>query len=121
MESSNGYEMIEKVAEESGRFKPAAFLFVLRSIEHCRRRLARSGHVTGSELVESVRQLALTEYGPTSKLVLNDWGIHRTEDIGTLVFLMVEHQLLSRTEEDTIGDFADGFDFDVEFVQKYRW
>ncbi len=115
------YEKIEAISEASGRFRAPAFLFVLRCLEHCRRQLQRAGHVTGRELVSAAREVALAEFGPMAKTVLNDWGITTTEDIGTIVFLMVDENLLSKTEEDTLDDFRDGFDFETEFVRNYRW
>jgi uncharacterized repeat protein (TIGR04138 family) len=114
-------EKIESLAEGTGAYRAAGFLFVLRCIEHCRRRLEREGHISGKELLESARVLAMEEYGPMAKSVLNHWGIEGTLDIGNLVFLMIEHQILSKTEEDSIEDFQDGFDFETEFVTKYRW
>ena len=121
MPAGDVYDRIEEIAEASGRYRPAAFLFVLRSIEHCRRRLERAGHVTGRELLESARQVAIEEYGPMAKSVLNHWGVETTEDIGRIVFLMVENDLLSKTDEDRLDDFCDGFDFESEFVRNYRW
>ncbi len=121
MAGGDVYEKIEEIAERSERFQPQAFLFVLRSIEHCRRRLSRAGHVSGRELLESSRLLAIDEFGPMAKSVLNHWGIESTEDIGRIVFLMVENDLLSKTEEDRLEDFRDAFDFETEFVRKYRW
>jgi uncharacterized repeat protein (TIGR04138 family) len=112
---------LEDLAESSDRFKTEAFLFVYRALEHCRKRLKRAGHVTGQELVESARQVAVEEYGPMAKSVLNHWGIESTEDIGTIVFLMVDNEFLSRTDDDTIEDFKDGFDFETEFVRNYPW
>ena len=115
------YEKIEKIAEASGRYRPPAFLFVFRCLEHCRRTLGRVGHVTGQELLGAARDVAMSEFGPMAKSVLNEWGIETTEDIGRLVFLMVDEQILSKTEEDSLDDFRDGFDFETEFVRKYRW
>lgn len=121
MPSGDVNERIEDLAERSARYTPAALYFVLRGIEHCRRRLQRMGHVTGQELLESCRQIAIDEFGPMAKSVLNHWGIETTEDIGRIVFLMVDNELLSKTEEDDLDDFRDGFDFETEFVRKYRW
>lgn len=118
---SDLYEKLEQLAESSGRYRLAAFLFVLRCLEQCRRSLGRVGHVSGRELVESAREVALSEFGPMAKSVLNEWGIETTEDIGRIVFLMVEEKVLSKTEEDSLDDFRDGFDFETEFVRKYRW
>ncbi len=115
------YEQIEKLAEASGRYRPQAFLFVLRCLEYCRRDLQRTGHVTGRELVSAARDVAIGEFGPMAKTVLNEWGIQTTEDIGRIVFLMVDAGLLTKTEEDTLDDFRDGFDFETEFVRNYRW
>jgi uncharacterized repeat protein (TIGR04138 family) len=112
---------IETISDASGRYRPAAFLFILRCLEHSRRRLRREGHVSGQELVASARELALTEFGPMAKTVLNDWGIMETEDFGRIVFLMVDAELLSKTEEDSLDDFRDGFDFETEFVRNYPW
>jgi uncharacterized repeat protein (TIGR04138 family) len=121
MSSSEIYGTIEELAESCGRFRTEGFLFVFRALEHCRNRLKRSGHVSGQELVESARQLAIEEYGPMAKSVLNHWGIERTEDFGEIVFLLVENDLLGKTDEDKIDDFRDGFDFETEFVRNYRW
>ena len=121
METGGVHERIEELAEESQRYRAEGFYFVLRSIEHCRRRLQRTGHVTGPELLESSRQLAVEEFGPMAKSVLNHWGIESTEDIGRIVFLMVDNGLLSKTDEDALDDFRNGFDFETEFVRKYRW
>ena len=121
MATPDFYDQLDEMAQASGRYDPRAFIFVLRVLDHCRRRLGRQGHVTGRELLESARILALEEFGPTAKLVLNGWGIERTEDLGHIVFLMVDRGLLSKTEEDSIDAFRDGFDFETEFVRNYRW
>lgn len=121
MEPNDVLERIEELADASGRYRAAAFVFILSCLEHARRRLAREGHVTGKELVESARQLALEQYGPMAKSVLNHWGVETTEDFGRIVFLMVEHGILSKTEEDRIEEFRDCFDFETEFVRNYAW
>lgn len=115
------YDKLERIADASGRFDPKAYLFVLRGLEHARHRLQREGHVSGQELTESIRLLAIAEFGPTAKIVLNGWGVEATEDFGRMVFQMIEGGLLSKTEEDTIDDFHDRFDFETEFVRNYAW
>ncbi len=115
------YGSLERIAEKSGRYDPRAYLFVLRGLEHARQRLRREGHVSGQELTESIRLLAIAEFGPTAKLVLNGWGVETTDDFGRLVFQMIDGGLLSRTEEDSLEDFRDRFDFETEFVRNYPW
>jgi len=121
MSRTDLYDKVDELAAASGRYDPKAYLFVLQCLEHCRRRVKRSGHVRGRELVESARLLAISEYGPMAKSVLDYWGIKKTEDIGAIVFQMVEDGLLGTTDEDSPDDFSDGFDFETEFVDNYPW
>jgi uncharacterized repeat protein (TIGR04138 family) len=121
MPEQDPYEKIEDLAEKSGAYQAKALLFVLSAIEHARGTLKRDGHIRGAELCDAARDLAIREYGPAAKMVLNGWGIESTLDIGRLVFLMVDEGLLSKTEDDSLDDFRDGFDFETEFVEKYRF
>ena len=47
--------------------------------------------------------------------MLENWGIRRTEDFGRIVFGMVDAGLLRKTDEDSLDDFTDVFDFDEAF------
>ena len=53
-------------------------------------------------------------------IVLERWGIQGTEDVGEVVFNLIDIGLLSRRPEDSRMDFADGFDFRRAFDQKFR-
>lgn len=121
MAEQDPYERIEELAERSGIYKAKALVFVLSALEHARRNLRKEGHIRGQELCVAARDLAINEFGPAAKMVLNGWGIESTLDIGRLVFLMVDNGILSKTEEDSLDDFRDGFDFETEFVAKYRF
>jgi len=78
-------------------------------------------HISGRELTDGVRELAIGQYGLLAKAVLEHWGIHETEDVGRVVFAMVEHGLLVKEDEDRPEDFADLFDFEEEFERNYPW
>ena len=51
---------------------------------------------------------------------LQHWGISRTGDFGTMVFELVEHGELAKTEEDRLVDFQNVFDFEEAFGDAYR-
>ena len=72
-------------------------------------------HVTGQALLEGVRLYALHQYGPMALALLNEWGVHRGEDFGEIVFNMVECRLLAKTEKDSREDFKNGYDFETAF------
>jgi uncharacterized repeat protein (TIGR04138 family) len=121
MPEKDPYEVIDELAEASGRYQARAFLFVISVLDHARRMLGREGHVTGQEVCVAARDLAIREFGPAAKMTLNGWGITTTLDIGQIVYLMIEKELLSKTEDDTVDDFKDAFDFETEFVRNYRY
>jgi uncharacterized repeat protein (TIGR04138 family) len=112
---------IERLAESRGRYRAEAYFWVLRVLEFAHARLRKEGHVTGRELLEGTRLLALEEYGPMALEVFHHWGLRATEDIGRVVFDLIEEGLLSKTEEDSLEDFSEVYDFEQVFVREAQW
>jgi uncharacterized repeat protein (TIGR04138 family) len=75
--------------------------------------------VSGQELCQGFKTLALSEFGIMAKTVLESWGIKTTDDIGEIVFNLIDVELLSKTEEDKKEDFHNVFDFEQVFVKDY--
>ena len=59
-------------------------------------------------------------FGPLAPAVFRSWRVRRTEDFGEIVFNLVEHGLLGKTENDAREDFAGGFDFDQAFEGPFK-
>ena len=110
---------LEPVIARDPRYKPEAYVFVHDALGHTWSRLEQRRHVTGRELLDGIRDLALQRYGRMAKAVLNSWGVKTTDDIGAIVFNLVNAGFLSRTEEDRIEDFHKVYDFDDVFVRSY--
>lgn len=110
---------LDQVIAEDPRFKPEAYLFVHDALGHTWARLDRRRHVTGRELLDGIKNLALKRYGPMARAVLNSWGVRTTDDFGAIVFNLVDAGLLSKTKEDRIEDFHAVYDFDDAFVRSY--
>ena len=77
-------------------------------------------HVAGPELLEGVRQYALKEFGPMVVTVLSYWGIRSCEDVGHMVFNLIGAGIFGKTEEDSIDDFKNVFDFHEAFVKPFE-
>ena len=104
---------IEEIIQKDNRYKPDAYEFIMQSLWFTQKKLKKSGHVSGRELLEGERELALEQYGPMARTVLEHWGVRRTQDLGEVVFNMVEKGVLGKTEEDSRNDFRDVYDFRV--------
>ena len=118
-------DWMREIARRDGRYSPEAFRFLVESLTHAIRLAGKDEaegadrHVTGGELLNGMRVHALELFGPLAAQVWRSWGVRSTLDWGHMVFRLVDEEKLSRNDEDTIEDFADGFDFDEAFVRAY--
>ncbi len=58
-----------------------------------------------------LREFALARWGLLARTVLARWNITSTLDFGRIVFAMVEHQLLQKTDDDSLADFRQVYEF----------
>jgi uncharacterized repeat protein (TIGR04138 family) len=127
-------EAVEQILTKDSRYQREAYQFVRDALEHTRRmverenkeqpKIERTGakeeqHVTGQQLLAGARDLALESFGPMAMMVLEEWGIRNCQDIGEIVFIMVEQKLLKKTEKDSRADFVDGYDFFEAFRKPF--
>lgn len=124
MQHSDFDEVLEKIVSRETRYDPNAYHFVREALDHTQQLVAQNRpgeirHVSGQELLEGVRQFALEQFGPMTKTVLEEWGIRATRDFGEIVFILIEHNVLAKTREDSIDDFNDGYDFETAFVHPF--
>ncbi len=114
-------DVLDQLQERNPRFHARSYEFVMRALHSVIQSLDEPRHISGRELTEGVRELAIGQYGLLAKAVLEYWGIHGTEDVGRVVFAMVEQGLLVKEDEDRPEDFADLFDFEEAFETNYPW
>jgi uncharacterized repeat protein (TIGR04138 family) len=114
-------QRLHDITQKDKRYALEAYLFVLEAIQYTRTKYKREKHVSGHELLEGIKDLALRRFGAMTIAVFEHWGIHETIDVGHIVFNMVNDKILHKTEEDRLEDFKDYFDFEKVFVQDYRF
>jgi uncharacterized repeat protein (TIGR04138 family) len=124
MAKINFAEVVEQICEKDLRFSYDAYHFVQEGLNHTLKTLKRGGqhthrHVSGQELLHGLREFALKEYGPMTKAVLNEWGIKTTDDIGQIVFNLVNASVLGKNDTDSPNDFKNVFTFDDAFVKPF--
>jgi uncharacterized repeat protein (TIGR04138 family) len=124
---------LAEVVRKDPRYAYEAYEFVFAALHHTQKLLGRQPreqpteetaelhhHVSGKELLQGIRELALREFGLMARTVFRIWGIQRTDDFGEIVFNLVESNLMSKTTEDCREDFQAVFDLDKALVQDYR-
>lgn len=110
------------------QYHPNAYDFIFEALQQAQEIYARSvtseneleeAHVSGQELLEGVRVLASKQFGLMALTVFQQWGVHATKDFGKMVFEMIEHGRMRKTENDRLEDFVDIYDFEQAFDTSY--
>lgn len=110
------YAFVFEALEFSKELKP-------RSPSRPRGRRSRSPeptrHISGRELCEGARHLALRHYGFLALTVLNQWGIYSTSDLGEIVYNLIAAGDLEKTPADSRSDFDGVFDLEADLRRNY--
>ena len=103
---------VDALRERDGRYHREAYAFVLRALGITVAALPRERqddpvrrHLTGGELIEGAVALARREFGLMAPTVFREWGLTSGEDLGRIVFQLVETGFLSARPEDRMDDF----------------
>lgn len=125
MQNVSFTEAIDTIIARDPRYDREAYAFLRDALEFTvkKRRKTRKdepGDVGATELLDGCRLYALKEYGPMARLVLGYWGVRSCEDLGHLVFNLVQANIFSKTDRDTMAEFSAGFDFDEAFSAPFR-
>ena len=108
-------QQIEKIVAQDARYKFEAYSFTMAGLHYTVSRLTKPRHVTGKELCCGLKDYALEQFGPMARTVLEYWGIRKTNDFGRIVFNLIDAELLKKSEEDTLHDFENIYDFKEAF------
>jgi uncharacterized repeat protein (TIGR04138 family) len=125
---------LEQIVQEVGLYPIEAYEFIHSGLAYTVQKIhgqikdpaklkmeeKKSYHVTGRDLSEGLREFALLRWGMLARTVLKRWNITRTDDFGRIVFSLVENGHMSKTDNDTIDDFKNVFDFATAFDENYR-
>mgnify|MGYP001255659463 CR=1 FL=1 len=110
-------------------YAPAAFAFVQEGLGYTtglfiEQEFASYGldeldrHVSGQQLCMGLRDFAIEQFGFLAPVVLQHWGVHRTEDFGAIVFRLVDLEILRTSPQDSEEDFRAIFQFDEAFHKR---
>jgi len=117
---------IETIVDEDGRYPLEAVQFIREGLNHTvekyRSRDASTGsrrHVSGVQLCQGLRELALQRWGPMARFVLKNWNITTTRDFGEIVYLLVDNGWMQKEPTDSVEDFEHAYDFAEAFDDEF--
>jgi len=111
---------ILELCRATPHFAYEAYDFVGDAVTFTQERLGRTDansdelepdhHVSGAELLRGVCDLAILSFGMMAPVVFKQWNVRSTEDVGRMVFSLIEVGRLSKSDRDAPEDFRDLFD-----------
>lgn len=113
--------VIDRLRRRYPAYHETAYLFILSGLHFTIEGLIEPRHITGRELAEGCRDLALERYGPMARSVLEFWGIRTTRDLGEIVFALVDCGVLVKQAGDTLDEFDSVYSFEEVFERRYPW
>ena len=114
-------EAFQHIGRQDDRYHERGYLFVLAALEYAQGKLAARRHLSGGELAWACRDFAREQFGLLAPTVLGHWGIASTEDLGRIVFTLIDVGLLASQPTDKPEDFERVYDFAEVFRAGYPW
>ncbi len=112
--------IILEIVARDPRYRAEAYDFVFDALDFTlQQRGGGAKHVTGREIMGSVKDLAIQQFGFLAPSVLASWGVHRTNDFGEIVFNLIEADLLQKTANDRREDFHELYEFSDVFERGF--
>ena len=117
-------EALDSILASDPRYQREAYVFLRDALDFTTKQQKKVKgvsvrHVTGPELLDGVRRYALKEFGPMVMTVFESWGLRSCEDVGNIVFNLIGAGIFGKTEEDSIEDFKNVYDFQEAFVKPF--
>lgn len=123
MKNVEFHNTVKKIFLKDGRYAPDAYEFVndavIFTVKLFEQDKGKSRHVSGMELLVGVKEYAIKKFGPMAYEIFEEWGIRDGMSVGNIVFNMLEYNLLSKTEKDSIEDFKIDFNFEEELKKPF--
>jgi uncharacterized repeat protein (TIGR04138 family) len=114
-------QSVVSILKRDKRFDPHAYFFLKDALDFTLKRIAESNggrarHVTGPELLAGCRDFALEQFGPMASTLMSEWSIRKCQDVGDMVFNLIEEQVFGKQDSDKKEDFSEVFDFESSLI-----
>ena len=115
---------VVSILKRDKRFDPHAYFFLKDALDFTLKRIADSNngqprHVTGPELLAGFRDCALEQFGPMASTLMSEWSVRKCQDVGDMVFHLIEEQVFGKQDSDKKEDFSEVFDFEAALIAPF--
>src|SRR5437762_13286644 len=110
-------EALDSIVANDPRYQRDAYAFLRDALDFSTKQQKKIKgvsvrHVTGPELLDGARRYPLKQFGPMVMTVFGTWAIHSWENIGNMVFNLIDAGRLGRPVEISSEDFKKVYEFE---------
>ena len=124
MQAMQFEQSVVSILKRDKRFDPHAYFFLKDALDYTLKRIAESNggaarHVSGPELLIGFRDFALEQFGPMASTLMSEWSVRKCQDVGDMVFHLIEEQVFGKQDSDKKEDFSEAFDFEASMINPF--
>ncbi|NJM36589.1 MAG: hypothetical protein HC845_01235 [Akkermansiaceae bacterium] len=124
MQAMQFEQSVVSILKRDKRFDPHAYFFLKDALDFTLKRIAESNggqarHVSGPELLEGYRDFALEQFGPMASTLMAEWSVQKCQDVGDMVFQLIEEQVFGKQDSDKQEDFSEIFNFQESLIAPF--
>lgn len=124
MKNTQFDKAVEEICSENPLIPKQAYHFLRESMdftsEKCKENGADNNHVTAVELLNGFKDFSLTQFGPMAATVFREWNINHCQDIGTMVYALIDKGIFSKQDSDRKEDFMEVYSFQEAFISPFK-
>ena len=83
---------------------------VMDSVAYAIQTIGKPRHVSAAELLDHLCDFVKDRYGILAYSMLEKWGLKSTEDIGAVVYALIDEGELTEQDGDSLAGFSGVFD-----------
>ncbi len=121
---------ILEITRRDSRYPYEAYEFIEEALQYTQKCLHREPmdrapqeerhHVSGPELALGAIEYAKREFGMLAHAVFRQWNVQSTDDIGEIVFNLIEAEILFKNESDSREQFHGLFDLEQALTDDFE-
>ena len=124
MQAMQFEQSVVSILKRDKRFDPHAYFFLKDALDYTLKQIAETNngqarHVTGPELLAGFRDCALEQFGPMASTLMSEWSVRKCQDVGDMVFHLIEEQVFGKQDSDKKEDFSEVFDFEASLITPF--
>ena len=104
------FDAVKRIRSRDRRYEPEAYALVMDSVAYAIQTIGERRHISSAELLVHLCDFVKDRYGILAYSMLKKWRVRSTEDIGAIVYGLIDEGELTEQDGDSLAGFSGVFD-----------